>query len=115
MLPVRIFRTVRFSAASVAIASAFFALFGFIFLITQYFQLVRGYRPLGAGVRTLPVATAESVGASQFVAAAGSLFAARYLPARAGGEAVDPEGSVQASATRASADLAPAPATSPTR
>src|SRR6185369_14720801 len=34
----------------------FFALFGFIFLITQYFQLVRGYSPLQAGVRTIPVA-----------------------------------------------------------
>ncbi len=56
MLPVSIFRNLRFSAASVAITSAFFALFGFIFLITQYFQLVRGYGPLEAGVRTLPVA-----------------------------------------------------------
>jgi hypothetical protein len=53
---VAIFGNLRFSAASVAITSAFFALFGFIFLITQYFQLVRGYRPLEAGVRTLPVA-----------------------------------------------------------
>ena len=56
MLPVAIFSNLRFSAASVAITSAFFALFGFIFLITQYFQLVRGYSPLEAGVRTLPVA-----------------------------------------------------------
>ena len=61
MLPVRIFGNLRFSAASVAIASAFFALFGFVFLITQYFQLVRGYTPLQAGVRTLPVATAIAV------------------------------------------------------
>ena len=56
MLPVRIFRNLRFSAASVAITSAFFALFGFIFLITQYFQLVRSYSPLQAGIRTIPVA-----------------------------------------------------------
>jgi EmrB/QacA subfamily drug resistance transporter len=56
MLPVRIFRNLRFSAASVAITSAFFALFGFIFLVTQYFQLVRGYTPLESGIRTLPVA-----------------------------------------------------------
>jgi EmrB/QacA subfamily drug resistance transporter len=61
MLPVRIFQNLRFSAASVAITSAFFALFGFIFLITQYFQLVRGYGPLDAGIRTLPVATAIAV------------------------------------------------------
>ena len=56
MLPVRIFRNRRFSAASVSITSAFFALFGFIFLVTQYFQLIQGYSPFEAGVRTLPVA-----------------------------------------------------------
>ena len=56
MLDVRLFRNPRFSAASGAIALAFFALFGFIFLITQYFQVVRGYDPLRAGVATLPFA-----------------------------------------------------------
>ena len=56
LLPVRIFENLRFSAASVSVTSAFFALFGFVFLITQYFQLIRGYTPLQAGVRTLPVA-----------------------------------------------------------
>lgn len=61
MLPVTIFRNLRFSAASVSITSAFFALFGFVFLITQYFQLVRGYGPLEAGLRTLPVAVAIAV------------------------------------------------------
>lgn len=61
MLPVRIFRNLRFSAASVAVTSAFFALFGFIFLITQYFQLIRGYGPLEAGLRTIPVAVAIAV------------------------------------------------------
>jgi EmrB/QacA subfamily drug resistance transporter len=61
MLPVRIFRNRRFTAASASITSAFFALFGFIFLITQYFQLIRGYSPLEAGVRTLPVAISIAV------------------------------------------------------
>jgi hypothetical protein len=56
LLPVQIFANLRFSAASISVTSAFFALFGFIFLITQYFQLIRGYSPLDAGVRTLPVA-----------------------------------------------------------
>jgi EmrB/QacA subfamily drug resistance transporter len=56
MLDVRLFRNPRFSAASGAIALAFFGLFGFIFLITQYFQAVRGYDPLHAGVATLPFA-----------------------------------------------------------
>ncbi len=56
LLPVRIFEDLRFSAASVSITAGFFALFGFVFLITQYFQLVRGYGPFEAGLRTLPVA-----------------------------------------------------------
>jgi EmrB/QacA subfamily drug resistance transporter len=56
MLDVRLFRNPRFSAASAAISLAFFGLFGFIFLITQYFQIVRGYDPLRAGVATLPFA-----------------------------------------------------------
>jgi hypothetical protein len=56
MLDVRLFRNPRFSAASAAIALAFFGLFGFIFMITQYFQVVRGYDPLGAGLATLPFA-----------------------------------------------------------
>ena len=56
MLDVRLFRNPRFSAASAAIALAFFGLFGFIFMITQFFQVVRGYDPLGAGLATLPFA-----------------------------------------------------------
>ena len=56
MLDVRLFRNPRFSAASAAIALAFFGLFGFIFMITQYFQVVRGYDALGAGLATLPFA-----------------------------------------------------------
>ena len=56
MLDVRLFANPRFSAAAGAIALAFFGLFGFIFLITQYFQVVRGYDPVRAGVATLPFA-----------------------------------------------------------
>jgi MFS transporter, DHA2 family, multidrug resistance protein len=56
MLDVRLFRNPRFTAASSAIALAFFGLFGFIFMVTQYFQVVRGYDPLRAGVATLPFA-----------------------------------------------------------
>ena len=81
MLPVGIFRNLRFSAASVAVTSAFFALFGFIFLITQYFQLVRGYGPFEAGLRTLPVALAiavASVAAPRIVEAVGTTNVVRF-------------------------------------
>src|SRR5438552_6668011 len=62
MLDVRLFRNMRFSAASGAVTVSFFTLFGFIFLITQYFQFVRGYGPLSTGVRLLPVALAVGAG-----------------------------------------------------
>jgi EmrB/QacA subfamily drug resistance transporter len=61
MIDVQLFRNPRFTAASGAVAIAFFALLGFIFLMTQYFQIVRGYSPLGTGVRLLPVAVSVGV------------------------------------------------------
>jgi MFS family permease len=39
----------------------FFALFGFIFLVTQYFQFVRGYGALSTGARILPVALSIAI------------------------------------------------------
>lgn len=62
MLDLRLFADRRFTAAALAITVAFFALFGFIFLITQYFQLLRGYSPLETGVRILPVALCVATG-----------------------------------------------------
>jgi DHA2 family multidrug resistance protein-like MFS transporter len=56
LLEVRFFTNPRFSAAAAAISMAFFGLFGFIFVITLYFQLIRGYSTLHAGAATLPFA-----------------------------------------------------------
>jgi EmrB/QacA subfamily drug resistance transporter len=61
MLDVRIFRNLRFSAASLSVTVAFFALYGFVFMVTQYFQFVRGYSTFGAGLRTVPFAVAAGV------------------------------------------------------
>ena len=61
MLDLSLFRDRRFSAASGAVTVTFFALFGFIFLITQYFQFVRGYGALSTGARILPVAVSIAV------------------------------------------------------
>ena len=61
LLDVRLFRRARFTAASLSVTTAFFALFGFIFLITQYLQLVQGYTALEAGIRTLPFALTTAV------------------------------------------------------
>jgi EmrB/QacA subfamily drug resistance transporter len=56
LLDVRVFKNGVFSAGAGSIAASYFCLFGFIFLVTQYFQLVRGYSALSAGVHTLPFA-----------------------------------------------------------
>ena len=56
MLDLSLFRNPRFTAASGSVAISFFALSGFIFLVTQYFQFLKGYGPLSTGVRLLPVA-----------------------------------------------------------
>ncbi len=62
MLDLRLIGSRACAVASVAIATAFFGLFGFVFLVTQFLQLVRGHDPLDAGVRTLPFAGAIVVG-----------------------------------------------------
>ena len=56
MLDVRVFRNGAFSAGTWSILTVTFLLTGFIFMVTQYFQMVRGYSALSAGVRTLPFA-----------------------------------------------------------
>ncbi|MET9653392.1 MFS transporter [Streptomyces sp. NPDC006460] len=62
MIDVTLFRTPAFSAASGSVTVAFFSLFGFIFLVTQYFQLIRGHGTLSTGVRILPVAVTIAIG-----------------------------------------------------
>jgi len=56
MLPMEFFRNHRFSTGTGIITFGFLVMFGFFFLITQYFQFVRGYSPLRAGASTLPFA-----------------------------------------------------------
>jgi len=61
MLDVSLFRNARFSAACGAVTVSFFTLLGFIFVITEYFQLIKHYDPLSAGVHLLPVALSVGV------------------------------------------------------
>ena len=63
MLDVGVFTNMRFTAGSLSVTFAFFALFGFIFMVTQYFQFVRGYDTLEAGIRTVPFALFTGVAA----------------------------------------------------
>ncbi len=54
MLPMRFFRNRAFALANVASLFMFFGMFGSIFLLSQFFQIIQGYSPLGSGVRILP-------------------------------------------------------------
>ena len=63
MLDLRFFRNPQFAAAASSITFVFFVMFGMIFTMTQYLQLVLGYSPLEAGVRMLPWAVVYMISA----------------------------------------------------
>jgi len=58
LVDLRIFASPAFSTAAASVTVIFFALFGSLFVLTQYLQLVHGYSPLSAGLRALPFALA---------------------------------------------------------
>jgi EmrB/QacA subfamily drug resistance transporter len=75
MLDMRFFKNPRFSAASGAITLTFLAIFGILFLLTQYFQIVLGYSTVKAGAILLPQAAIMLIAAplsSVFVARLGN-------------------------------------------
>ena len=88
MLDVSVFLSRRFSGGSLAVTAGFLTLFGFIFVITQYFQFIKEYSAFQTGVRLLPVAGSialasvlgprlvERVGTTGVVAAGLTVFAA---------------------------------------
>ena len=108
MLDMSLFRNPRFSAASGAIMLTFFAMFGSLFLLTQFLQSVLGYTALETGVRLLPMAAiqmviapasarvVERIGSKIVVAvglttaAGGLLLASRLTPEASYGEVVVP-------------------------
>jgi hypothetical protein len=68
MLPMRFFRSRAFAAANAASLAMYFGMFGSVFLLTQFLQLVMGYSPLETGLRTLawtamPLVIAPAAGA----------------------------------------------------
>src|ERR1700712_4874927 len=54
MLPMKLFRSIGFSATNAASLFMFFGMFGSIFLLAQFLQTVQHYSPLESGLRTLP-------------------------------------------------------------
>ncbi|KZS74619.1 transporter [Mycobacterium kansasii] len=87
MVDVSVFADRRFSGGSLAVTAGFLTLFGFIFVITQYFQFIKEYRAFETGVRLLPAALSialasilgprlvERVGTTAVVAAGLGVFA----------------------------------------
>ncbi|GAB3592082.1 MFS transporter [Angustibacter peucedani] len=61
LVPLRLFRSRSFSIANVAGFAFSLGMFGSVFLLVQYLQVVEGYSPLEAGVRTLPWTAAPMV------------------------------------------------------
>ena len=61
VLPLRLFTSRSFSVANVVGLFFTLGMFGTVFLLTQYLQIVQGYSPLEAGLRTLPWTAAPMV------------------------------------------------------
>ncbi len=55
MLDPRFFKIRKFSMGSLSITLIFLTMFGFFFLIVQFFQFAQGLTPLQAAIRTLPM------------------------------------------------------------
>jgi EmrB/QacA subfamily drug resistance transporter len=56
MLDMHYFKNPAFSTGTGGMILVFLSMYGVLFMITQYFQLVHGYSALGAALRTLPIA-----------------------------------------------------------
>jgi EmrB/QacA subfamily drug resistance transporter len=54
MVPLRLFRSRGFTAVNGVSFLMSFGVFGAVFLLAQFFQVVQGYSPFQAGLRTLP-------------------------------------------------------------
>ncbi|MBM4554858.1 DHA2 family efflux MFS transporter permease subunit [Rhodococcus hoagii] len=61
VMPLRLFRSRQFSLANVIALTFTLGMMGAVFLLSQYLQIVSGYSPFAAGLRTLPWTAAPMV------------------------------------------------------
>lgn len=61
VMPMRLYRSRNFSVANVTSLAFSLGMFGAVFLLVQYLQVVMGYSPLEAGLRTLPWTAAPMI------------------------------------------------------
>ncbi|MFD0312984.1 MFS transporter [Streptomyces flavalbus] len=78
LLPMRLFRSSALTVGAIVTALNFFVMLGAIFFVMLYLQNVRGFTPVEAGVRTLPLSLASLV-ASPLGAALTQRFGARTV------------------------------------
>src|SRR5262249_18436678 len=81
MLDLSLFRNPRFSIGSLSISFASFALFGAIFVMTQFLQFARDYTPLQAGAAMVPLAFGLMLGATRASKAAAAVGTKRVVAA----------------------------------
>lgn len=62
LLQVRLFKSRTFTAGILVALGAMFSMAGVLLLFSQWLQLVCGYTPLEAGIRTLPMAVTSLIG-----------------------------------------------------
>jgi DHA2 family multidrug resistance protein-like MFS transporter len=79
LLDVRLFREPRFTAAVAGALMALIGLAGVLFFLSQYFQLVRGWSPLRAGLADMPAFLGSTVGGLVAAGLARRLGARRAL------------------------------------
>jgi MFS family permease len=72
LLPLRLFRDRSFTAANLIGLTFSFGIFGSVFILIQFLQVVQGHGPLAAGAMTMPWTLAP-----MFVAPLGGLLAPR--------------------------------------
>ncbi|WP_200173883.1 DHA2 family efflux MFS transporter permease subunit [Tomitella cavernea] len=61
VMPMRLFRSRNFTLANIIAVAFSLGMFGAVFLLVQYLQVVMGYSPLEAGLRTLPWTAAPMI------------------------------------------------------
>ncbi|MEV6138773.1 MFS transporter [Nocardia sp. NPDC051990] len=61
MLPLRLFRSRAFGVSNATSFAFSVGVFGSVFLLAQYFQVVQGFGPLQSGIRTMPWTMAPMV------------------------------------------------------
>ncbi|QIJ60883.1 MFS transporter [Streptomyces sp. JB150] len=81
LLPMRLFSNRALTVGAIVTALNFFVLLGMIFFVMLYLQNVRGYTPVEAGVRTLPLSLASLVASPLGAALTQRLGARVTMPA----------------------------------